>query len=149
MLERSEICAMIPHDGDMCLLDRVVDWNADVIHCQADSHLSTSNPLRENAQLAALHAIEYGAQAMAVHGALLARRDGLAVAPGFLAAIREAKLYRSRLDDLDATLDVHASQLMASGGNLMYLVRLESAAQAVAEARLTVITQTPREEAPI
>lgn len=148
MLERGEFCDLIPHSGAMCLLDRVLNWDEATIHCQADSHASARNPLRENGVLAAVHAIEYGAQAMAVHGALLARREGRGAPPGFLAAIRDAKLHVSQLDSLAAPLDIRASQLMASGGNLMYTVNIESAERPVAEARLTVITQTPPQKEP-
>jgi predicted hotdog family 3-hydroxylacyl-ACP dehydratase len=56
----------------MCLLDRVVHWDSQRIHCRASSHRSADNPLRSRDQLSAACGIEYAAQAMAVHGALQA-----------------------------------------------------------------------------
>lgn len=66
------IAAHIPHQGDMCLLDRVVKWDEQRIQCQAGSHRLGDNPLRSRDRLSAACGIEYAAQAMAVHGALLA-----------------------------------------------------------------------------
>ena len=73
LLAHAELEALIPHAGGMCLLDTVESWDAETIHCRSLSHLRADNPLREKGRLAALHLAEYGAQAMAVHGGLLAR----------------------------------------------------------------------------
>jgi predicted hotdog family 3-hydroxylacyl-ACP dehydratase len=71
MLGRAEIAARIPHAGRMCLLDRVLDWDARCIHCAAESHREADHPLRERGGLPVWAGIEYAAQAAAVHGALL------------------------------------------------------------------------------
>jgi predicted hotdog family 3-hydroxylacyl-ACP dehydratase len=76
MLGRHEIAARIPHAGRMCLLDRVIDWDALHIRCAAESHRDPDHPLRESGGLPIWAGIEYAAQAAAVHGALL-----LATAP--------------------------------------------------------------------
>ena len=75
MLDRTAIAARIPHQGDMCLLDTVRDWNASIIQCTASSHRRADNPLRNDAQLGIAAGIEYAAQAMALHGGLLAVRN--------------------------------------------------------------------------
>lgn len=142
MIGHDEICAMIPHAGSMCLLDSVEQWDEQSIVCQSRSHTLKSNPLRKNHQLSAVHAIEYGAQAMAVHGCLLARARGETLKPGYLAALKEVQLHLSRLDDLGEPLIISAQQLIAAGGNLMYTVSIRCADQEVASARATVVTQS-------
>ena len=71
MLGREEIAARVPHSGRMCLLDRVLDWDARHIRCAAESHRDADHPLRERGGLPVWAGIEYAAQAAAVHGALL------------------------------------------------------------------------------
>ena len=71
MLNRNWISQRIPHQGTMCLLDRVVDWSDSRIACAATSHAAPANPLRADGRLGAANGIEYAAQAMAIHGALL------------------------------------------------------------------------------
>jgi predicted hotdog family 3-hydroxylacyl-ACP dehydratase len=87
-----------------------------------------------------VHALEYGAQAMAVHGGLLARAAGETVSSGYLAALRDARLFINRLDDLSGPLIVRATQLMAGQGNMIYQIHIEHAGQVVASARATVVT---------
>ena len=68
MLGKSEIAAMIPHAGTMCLLDGVLEWNPTKIKCVSQSHHDENNPMLIAGQLPAMCGIEYAAQAMAVHG---------------------------------------------------------------------------------
>ena len=72
----------------MCLLDEIVAWDENAIHARSRSHQRTDNPLRSDDCLRAVHLCEYGAQAMAVHGGLLARAAGGSAAPGFLVSLR-------------------------------------------------------------
>ncbi|SCC92600.1 putative 3-hydroxylacyl-(Acyl carrier protein) dehydratase-like protein [Thiomonas sp. X19] len=74
-LDHAWIAAHIPHQGSMCLLDAVLRWDAQHIVCSATSHRDASNPLRQFDRLGAACGIEYAAQAMAVHGALVAEHD--------------------------------------------------------------------------
>ncbi|MEO8010882.1 MAG: phosphotransferase, partial [Dokdonella sp.] len=83
MLEKSDWSHLIPHQGLMCLLDEVVAWDDTHIHARSDSHRRDDNPLRSDGMLRALHLCEYGAQSMAVHGALLARASGAAASSGY------------------------------------------------------------------
>lgn len=64
------VAGLVPHAGPMCLLDRVLDWDADQIRCEAT--VSGPHPLKIGARLPATALIEYAAQAMAAHGRLLA-----------------------------------------------------------------------------
>jgi predicted hotdog family 3-hydroxylacyl-ACP dehydratase len=123
----------------MCLLDQVTAWDGQGIQCRTRSHRAPDNPLRSGNRLAAIHAIEYGAQAMAVHGGLLARADGEALRGGYLAVLRDVKLHLARLDTLDADLEVAAERLAGDSGSLMYNFRLTAAGRPVAEGRATVV----------
>ncbi len=76
MIDKSEIRKLIPHSGTMCLLDGVVRWDDESIVCITNTHRDANNPLRRDGQLSAAHALEYGAQAAAIHGGLRARAAG-------------------------------------------------------------------------
>jgi predicted hotdog family 3-hydroxylacyl-ACP dehydratase len=142
LIDNEELRSLVPHAGAMCLLDGVERWDDEEVVCVANSHLKADNPLRRGGKLAALHALEYGAQAMAVHGGLLARRAGERAAGGFLAALRDVTLHVERLDDLDAPLRITVRRLMALGGNMIYACNVTAGERAIAEARATVAEQT-------
>ena len=75
-MNRAWIEAHIPHQGRMCLLDEVVDWNAHHIRCRTGTHRAPDNPLRSHGRLGVACGIEYAAQAMALHGALAGAAAG-------------------------------------------------------------------------
>ena len=127
----------------MSLLDGVVDWDDVRIHMQAVSHASVHNPLRSDGMLRAVHLCEYGAQAMAVHGGLIAQREGRVAAPGFLVSLRGVRLYAARVDDLPGMLDVHAVKLLDGGSSWQYEFRVEHEGRLLAEGRAAVIHAAP------
>lgn len=140
LLDRDGIAALIPHAGTMCLWDALVAADAQTVHCRTDSHRRTDHPLRRDGQLAAVHLIEYGAQAMAVHGGWLAQAAGAGPAkPGVLAAVRGVEFAVQRLDDLDAPLECEAQRLVSNAGGWMYTFRLFVGTQTVASGRASVI----------
>lgn len=139
LIDKSELCGLIPHAGSMCLLDGVDSWDPEQIRCHSRSHLAADNPLREHGILAAVHALEYGAQAMAVHGGLLARADGGALRPGVLAGLRDVRLHAERLDDEPELLQVQARRLLAGGDSFLYQFEVRLGARLIASARATVI----------
>jgi predicted hotdog family 3-hydroxylacyl-ACP dehydratase len=139
MLNHDALCRLIPHADDMCLLDEVISWDDTSVVCRSLTHRNKQHPLRENGRLAAVHAAEYGAQAMAVHGGLLASRDGEKVRPGYLVSLRNLVLHVSRLDTVDSALTVTATQLMANSSNLIYAFQLHADGSAVAEGKATVM----------
>lgn len=99
-LTHDAIAALIPHSGAMCLLARLERWDARRIVCSATNHRDADHPLRTRRGLLAACAIEYAAQAMALHGALLGQAAGTQATPGFLASARGVQLHVMRLDDL-------------------------------------------------
>src|SRR5881398_1435622 len=72
-IDKAEIRRLIPHAGTMCLLDSVLGWDDESIVCTTNTHRDEANPLRRDGRLSALHALEYAAQAAAIHGGLRAR----------------------------------------------------------------------------
>src|SRR4051812_7159672 len=131
--------ALIPHQGSMCLLDEVVAWDANAIHARSRSHLRADNPLRSDERLRAVHLCEYGAQAMAVHGGLLAREAGGVAAPGLLVSLRAVELGVDRVDELAGALDVHAEKLAASDASWQYAFRIEHDGVVLARGRAAVL----------
>lgn len=142
-LDHAGIASLIPHAGSMCLLDAVQSWDAARIHCTATGHADTDNPLRSASGLLASNAIEYAAQAAAVHGALKARAAGGAAAPGFLASARGVRLHRLRLDDLAGELAIEAEHVAGDARQLLYAFTVRHAGQPVADGRLAVVLDTP------
>jgi predicted hotdog family 3-hydroxylacyl-ACP dehydratase len=144
ILPKSDWSALIPHAGAMCLIDEVVAWDEAAIHARTRSHARDDNPLRSDGQLRALHLAEYGAQAMAIHGGLLARAQGAVAAPGYLVSLRDVELAVARIDDIDDALDVHAQRLLAGDGHWQYEFRIEHAGRVLARGRAAVIAGAAR-----
>ena len=140
MLAKTNWADLIPHAGTMCLLDGVVAWDEHTIHAVTDGHARPDNPLRSAQGLHAVHLAEYGAQAMAVHGALLARANGAQTAkPGRLVSLRDVQLLAEYVDTCDGRLDVHAQCLQASEASAQYLFRIEHRGRLLASGRAAVI----------
>lgn len=122
----------------MCLLDAVLEWSDAVIVCRAVSHADPANPLRAEGRLGAAAGIEYAAQAMAVHGALIAGDD----APprqGYLASVRSVALHVARLDSLSGALEVRAERLSGDGNHILYQFSLAYAGRCLLEGRTAVV----------
>ena len=122
-VSRAQIAGLIPHSGAMCLLDGVVQWDANSILCMSRSHRAVDNPLRTGGRLLAVCGIEYAAQAMAVHGSLAGKVSGRPRA-GYLASLRDVECSRGRLDDLEGDLVVEAEQVAGDGAHVIYRFRL-------------------------
>jgi len=147
-LDHAWIAAHIPHQGDMCLLDRVVMWDEQRIQCQASSHRLGDNPLRSRDQLSSACGIEYAAQAMAAHGALLASADSDRPRAGFLVSVRGAVLHVPRLDNIAADLDIEAVCIHSSGGNILYQFSVHAAGQLLLEGRAAVMLNADKQLQP-
>ena len=123
-LDRAWIAAHIPHDGAMCVLDRVEAWDAARIRCSATSHRDPHNPLRSRGRLASVCGIEYAAQAMAVHGALLgaqqAQTEQARPRAGYLASVRNVDAFVDRLDTFALPLIVDAERIGGDDHSVLY-----------------------------
>ena len=138
---RQRILQLIPHQGAMCLWDTVLAWNADAITLQTDTHRDPQHPLRSDGRLHAVHLCEYGAQAMAVHGGLLAAAAGGKAPPGLLVALRGVQLHVVRIDALPGPLVCRASLLASSASSQQYAFSIHHHEQLLAEGRAAVMLQ--------
>jgi predicted hotdog family 3-hydroxylacyl-ACP dehydratase len=142
LINKAEIRKLIPHTGLMCLLDRVIEWDDRSIICISNTHRNPANPLRRDGRLSAVHALEYAAQAVAVHGGLRARSAGATAAPGYLAALRDAHLHVIRLDNLVSPLQICAYRLFGDTVNTVYECRVSAGDVLLADGRVTIMLRT-------
>ena len=150
-LDRQWIEQHIPHKGRMCLLDEVLAWDATRIRCRSNTHRSGDNPLRAHGRLGAACGIEYAAQAMAVHGALVAAsaplastvsshvRGSIGTSVGYLASVRNVALNVSRLDDLEGELVAAAERITGDGRTVLYEFSVSSAGRVLLSGRASIV----------
>lgn len=134
-----DIATLIPHQGSMCLLAGVVSWDNERIRCYAVSHRDPHNPLRltDPTGLPALSAIEYGAQAVAVHGGLLAQ--GGKPRAGYLANAKNVRWFIERLDQVEDDLTVDAEKLISEGGRSIYEFSVSAQGRLLACGQVAVV----------
>ena len=138
-LDHAAIERLIPHRGPMCLLDRLERWDAHTIVCIATNHRDPRHPLRTRSGLLASATIEYAAQAMALHGALLGQAAGIEPSAGYLASARGVKLACWRLDDLADELRIEATRQAGDTRQILYGFVVEHLGRRIAEGRAAVV----------
>ncbi len=139
ILDRDAIAAMIPHAGEMCLLEAITAHDARCITARATSHRAPDNPLRRNDCLPVEAGIEYAAQAMAVHGGLAAGEGP--PRRGFVAVINRVEWQCQRLDDLDAELLIHAEALQSMADSRNYAFSLSCNDRTLLEGEAMVVLE--------
>lgn len=119
-LDRRWIQEHIPHQGGMCLLDEVLSWDLTQTRCRSSTHRSPGNPLRAAGRLGSACGIEYAAQTMAVHGALIASAAGGVAPSGFLASVRSVRLNIDRLDVFEGDLVTSVERVAGDESTALY-----------------------------
>jgi predicted hotdog family 3-hydroxylacyl-ACP dehydratase len=138
MLNRQQIQVRIPHAGAMCLLDSVQHWDALSIDCRAPAP-DAQHPLAGPHGVSAVVAVEYAAQAAAVHGALL---DGTEVPrQGMLVTLRDVDLSAHRIDGAGGDLSIRAELLSRVPAACMYRFEVLHQRACIARGRLMVAFQ--------
>ena len=130
----------------MRLIDRVVAYDDERIVCESESHRAANHPLAHEDALSILCGLEYGAQAMAIHGALLAagaRTASDAPRHGYLVAASDLRWSIDRLDHCDAPLTIEAISEFRSGNQVAYRFELRTSEQAVLSGRASVVLASP------
>lgn len=138
LADKAEIAKIIPHTGSMCLLDGVLECDAQRIRCISSTHRDADNPMRSGNELHALCGIEYAAQAMAVHGAWDAKFDRKPRA-GYLAALRDVACHAMRLDDLSDDLIIEAEKMMGDETRVIYQFNIHAGTTRIMSGRATVV----------
>jgi predicted hotdog family 3-hydroxylacyl-ACP dehydratase len=139
MLGPREIAALVPHQGRMCLLERILEWDTERLLAVAVSHRAAHHPLASGGRLRALNLCEYGAQAMAVHGGLVAQAAGTRAHPGLLVSLREVRLYRTDLQDLAGELEIEVQRLLAGAGSWQYSFEARHAGAQLGSGRAAIV----------
>ncbi len=123
----------------MCLLNSVLTWDQITIQCDAVSHRSATNPLRAHGRLGSVCGIEYAAQAMAIHGALLAPMDSAIPRIGYLVSVRGTTLHVAHLENITTDLLIKADCITASANNILYDFNVSTCGQLLLAGRATVV----------
>lgn len=144
-LKHKEICQLIPHAGEMCLLDGVKCWDKKQIQCTTNSHRRENHPLRNSGGVPMTSLIEYGAQVIAVHGCLSADNSST-MKEGYLVALRDIKLAQGWLSDIQGEIEIFAECIYAESGNMIYSISAHALSNAgkrdktiLASGRITVM----------
>ena len=137
--DKDWIARHIPHQGRMCLLDRVEAWDVQRITCVSGTHRASDHPLRAFGRLGAACGIEYAAQAMAVHGALLASPSAPTARAGYLVSVRETRLRVARLDDLADDLIVEAESMARDAHTVHYWFAVSAGGRLLLDGRAMVV----------
>jgi predicted hotdog family 3-hydroxylacyl-ACP dehydratase len=114
MLSHDAIAALIPHQGAMCLLDRVVSYDDHAITCVAVNHGDASHPLREDGVLPAICGVEF-------------------------AAVRDLTMNVDRLDDVSGELTINAQQLWRDETRLLYEFSIRATRGEIMHGRAAVV----------
>lgn len=134
------IAARVPHQGRMCLLDAVAHVDARTVICHTRSHRAADHPMRVADRLGAACGIEYAAQAMALHGALVAQARGVAAPTrGFLVSVRSVDLHVPRLDDVPGEITVQVHSDADNGDHSVYTFALRAGDLPLVEGRAVVM----------
>lgn len=136
MLNRAEIQRRVPHTGSMCLLDMVTGWDATTIACEAAAP-TAQHPLAGAGGVPTVAAVEYAAQATAVHGSLL--EDDDTPRDGMLAKLSEVALAPGHID---GALRVQAELLSRVAAGCMYSFSVHDAKRCCARGRLLIAFQS-------
>lgn len=137
--DRAAILRLIPHQGASCLIDAVIEWDAERIVCISEGHRAPDHALRRQDRLSPLVLIEYGAQAMAVHAALLAASEGRFAERRLLVSTQAVELDCADVALLGSPLHIHAERRFADAAGALYGFEIFSADHRCAWGRVGVL----------
>jgi predicted hotdog family 3-hydroxylacyl-ACP dehydratase len=137
-LDHDWIASHIPHQFGMCLLDEVIEWTPHRILCRSESHRAPDNPLRAHGRLGAACGIEYAAQAMAVHQAVIDADSQFTSRSGLLASVRGVTLAVARLDDLGTSIFASATCVHGDEAMVLYDFSVSDPTRVLVAGRATI-----------
>ena len=104
----------------MSLLDRVINWSVNSISCSTTSHRKPTNPLMSDGKLPSLCLIEYGAQAAAVHAALISTRVDEKGKPAYIGNLKNIEWFEEFVNPTYDEITVHATREASSSAGAIY-----------------------------
>ena len=136
---------LLPHAGRMRLIDRVVSYDGQTIVCESDSHRAADHPLAEAGVLSIVCGLEYGAQAMAIHGALLANGGSPAARTrhGYLVAASDLRWTVERLDQCATPLVIKAISEFRTNSQVAYRFEISASSAVVLAGHASVLLGAP------
>ena len=116
--DKAGIGKVIPHTGSMCLLDGVLECDAQRIRCISSTH--RGDEIRCGPVTSCWHcAVSNMRHRRAVHGAWDAKFEQKPRA-GYLAALRDVTCHTMRLDNLSDDLIIEAEKMMGDEARVIY-----------------------------
>jgi len=138
--DRGWIEANIPHKGSMCLLDAVLQWDSIHVVCRSSAHRAMDNPLCAAGELATVCGIEYAAQVIAVHGALVAAPHRAPPA-GYLASVRNVQMNIATLDSVIGDLVIRAERLAGDDRSVLYEFQVSGEQRVLLSGRASIVLE--------
>jgi predicted hotdog family 3-hydroxylacyl-ACP dehydratase len=135
----TDISVLLPHRGTSRMLDYVVRRSDSEIVARTRTHRASDNPLRHAGRLSSVHLIEYGAQAMALHGALRNADAGLAPQSALLVSVRDFVANRDYIDDLPGELEIVAHELLTTIASWQYAFEARHGEELIASGRIAAM----------
>lgn len=132
-----DIEKLIPHSGGMSLLNAVQEWDQQRLRCSASSHRDPHNPLRGEACLSSICGIEYAAQGMALHGALIDKNN--AGRQGLLISVKDVRFFAQRLDEIAHDLTIDVELLMSDDTMFNYQFRVSANGDTLIEGKAVAL----------
>lgn len=142
-----EVRPFVPHDGAMCLLDTLLDYDADGATVEVTPR--ENDPFVEDGAIPAWVGLEWMAQCVAAWAGVWAHIDGAPPPPGFLIANRR---YHAHVDNFALGEPVRVQvtrEFVADNGVRAFTGILSTTAgQSLAEGRLSIFQPTPEAFSP-
>lgn len=140
MLDQQQIAKMLPHAGDMCLLSKVLTWDAEQLTGLAVDLNFKNNPLLCDAELFSITGVEYAAQAVAVHAGLA---SGQTSGEGYLVQIKNINIHKPKLSSEPIKVAVYKQALQPY--SMIYDFKISESAELIIEGTLMIALKTQGE----
>lgn len=137
-LTKEELVSLLPHAGDMCLIDRVEEWDGSSIQCHTRSHHNPANPLRHETRLDVVAGLEYAAQAMGLHVGLCHQAPLGNGIVGYVGSLRDVVFGVIRLDECRSELTIDAIRLFEDEQSFMYQFIISSEGKVAMAGRASI-----------
>lgn len=126
MIDISKLYQALPHSGNMCLIQNIIDWSESTICCSTTSHLDADNILAIDSRLPAWSGIEYITQALALHGALLKGvEEDPVIKQAFVATIQIVEIFTDDISQYSGFLTIKATIIFNQENSAVFDCSLE------------------------